>query len=163
MIIQHHQLPIAWNRTVSALSWYKVWGIGWPSKTFPKDPGICQGSPVLGRESPAADARCVLPTGREHMGTLMSHGTSDLVHWCWGSGWQPSIQLDQDHVLMDIGAHRYHTYSGRKPQSELWGPGQRHICSDPGCRVIKADSHCLSSESISLTSPEGRATARGYC
>ena len=36
---------------------------------------------------------------------LTSYGTSNLIHRCTGSGQQPGLQLGQNYIIQDGGAH----------------------------------------------------------
>ena len=83
-----------WNGTDFCPSLMCGWGAGLPPETAPKDPSLCQGSPVLGTESPATNNRHVSSTGGECTGAPMRHGTSYLIHRCRGSGWQITFQLE---------------------------------------------------------------------
>ena len=68
--IQHPCPSLFGMRPISVLSRWEVWWTRLPKEAAPKDPGWCQGSPVLGGESPPADARHVSPTVREWTGVL---------------------------------------------------------------------------------------------
>ena len=110
--------PVPGHGLVPATLWHEVWQPGLLADTAWKDPGLCQGPTTLGRESPATDPRQGSPTGRKCAGALTSHGTSNHIHWCWGSGQHPALQLGQKHIVKHVGAHRSCNYLEAKAQQE---------------------------------------------